>query len=103
MAGTPNRSSGYVAECFWPGVSESDIEAAEARVRESARDVSSDGQPVRYLGSLLFPEDEVVFFEFAASSPEAARLVSERAGILFERIVASGRTPEHGKRGRRSP
>jgi hypothetical protein len=78
-----------VAECFWPGVNTADIEAADVRARLSAEALALQGDPVAYLGSLLFPADEVVFFEFSSLSADAVRRVSERAAIPFARIVES--------------
>jgi hypothetical protein len=89
MATPSAETKGFVAECFWPGVREADIEAADARARQSAEALDREGQAVRYLGSFLFPSDEVVFFEFDAVSADAVRRVSERAAIPFERIVES--------------
>jgi hypothetical protein len=80
---------GFVAECFWPGVKEADIEAADARARLSAEALAQEGDPVAYLGSVLFPSDEVVFFEFSSLSADIVRRVSELAAIPFARIVES--------------
>lgn len=79
----------FVAECFWPGVKDADIEAADARARLSAQALAHDGNPVTYLGSVLFPSDEVVFFEFSSLSADIVRRVSELAAIPFARIVES--------------
>jgi hypothetical protein len=90
MSDTEHESTpGFVAECFWPGVSRAELEAAEARARASTAALSSEGEPVRYVGSLLFPSNEVVFFQFDAASAEAVRRASERARLPFERIVES--------------
>jgi hypothetical protein len=88
MTGT-RKTAGFVAECYWPGVNEADIDAADVRAQRSAVALSREGEPVRYLGSLLFPGDEVVFFHFDAASEQSARRASERAQIPFERIVES--------------
>ena len=80
---------GFVAECFWPGVNAADIEAADTRARLSADALAREGDPVAYLGSVLFPSDEVVFFEFSSLSADVVRRVSELAAIPFARIVES--------------
>ena len=80
---------GFVAECFWPGVNEADIKAAEGRARRSAEALADNGDVVAYLGSVLFPSDEVVFFEFSSLSADLVRRVSELAAIPFARIVES--------------
>jgi hypothetical protein len=73
----------FVAECYWTGVSEADLDALDARVEAS---LSPDGI-VRYRGSMLVPEDEVVFCFFHAPSSRAARSAAERARVPFARIV----------------
>ena len=77
----------YTAECYWPGVTEAKLREAGARAAHAAEAVSREGTLVRYLGSVLFPGDEVVLFEFDGASPEAVRRASERAELSVERIV----------------
>lgn len=76
-----------MAECFWPGVTEREVENAGARSGRTARKARSAGDPARYLGSILVPTDEIAFFLFEATSLEAATEVSRGAGIPFERIL----------------
>jgi Protein of unknown function (DUF4242) len=87
---TARGTKEYLAECLWPGVTEDEL--AELDLRAFATTSGSDGY-VRYLGSILMPDDEVVFFRFSAPSPHAVQAVAERAGIPFERIVESVRRP----------
>jgi Protein of unknown function (DUF4242) len=76
----------FVAECFWTGVRGDDLSALDQRAQRSAAAVASEGEQVRYLGSLLVREDEVVlcFFEGSAAS---VRKAAERAEIPFDRIL----------------
>jgi hypothetical protein len=92
----PHRTE-YLAECFWPGVDESDLIALDDRVNASAAELSLDGDVVRYLGSLLMREDEVVLCRFEGSEP-AVRRVAERAAIPFERILKASHSPWAGER-----
>ncbi|HXF97699.1 MAG TPA: nickel-binding protein [Gaiellaceae bacterium] len=71
----------YLAECFLPGVSEGALAALDARVR------AVESGEVRYLGSLLVPEDEVVLCFFQGPSAEAVRALAEQAEVPFARIV----------------
>ena len=75
----------YLAECLWPGVTEADLAAVDAR----ARTTTSGASDVRYLGSRLVPSDEVVFCFFEGPSAEAVRAAAERAEIPFGRILES--------------
>jgi hypothetical protein len=81
----------YTAECYWPGVTETKLREAGARAAQAAEAVSRTGALVRYLGSVLFPDDEVVLFEFDGPSAEAVQQASERAELTVERIVESVR------------
>jgi hypothetical protein len=80
----------FLAECFWPGVSSDDVEALDRRVRAAAR--LERGSPIRYLGSILVREDEVVFCQFEGDA-ETVRRTAERAGVPFDRILATRRSP----------
>lgn len=73
----------FVAECFWPDVSEADVEALDRRVVQATR-----GSAVRYLGSILLRDDEVVLcrFEGTAAMVEEVAVLAE---IPFERILRS--------------
>ena len=82
------RTTEYLAECLWPGVTEADLAALDARAR-----AATTASEVRYLGSRLVPSDEVVFCFFEGSSVEAIRVVAERAAIPFERILESVHVP----------
>ena len=98
--------NGYVAECFWAGVKAGDLVALDERAGASAALFSGGGARVRYLGSMLMPEDEVVlcFFEGTA---DGVRQAAEHAAIPFERIVEttgsawSSTAPRKNRRGTR--
>jgi hypothetical protein len=81
----------FMAECFWPDMSEAKVQAAGTRAGHAARAASRDGDAVRYLGAILIPADEVAFCLFEASSAQLVREISERAQIPFERILATVR------------
>ena len=76
----------FVAECFWPDVSEADLDALDRRV---ARALLPD---VRYLGSILLREDEVVLCQFDGPA-DSVRAVAERAQVPFERLLHAARSP----------
>jgi len=81
----------FMAECFWPDMSEAKVQAAGTRAGHAARAASRDGDAVRYLGAILIPADEVAFCLFEASSAKLVQKISERAQIPFERILATVR------------
>jgi hypothetical protein len=77
----------YAAKCYWPGVSETELDGLAARAREAGTRSSRAG--VAYLGSLLFSDDELVLCMFEGPSKGAVKDVSERAGIPCERLMNS--------------
>jgi Nickel responsive protein SCO4226-like len=85
--------STFVAECFWPDVRETDLEALDRRVAGVVVTTAAGAHGVRYLGSILMRGDDVVLCEFEGTE-DAVREVAERAGIPFERILETVRSPE---------
>ena len=86
------RTSEYVAECFWPGVEEVAVRAVDTRAARSAAELTRRGTPVRYLGSLLMRDDEVVLCLFEGELA-SVRTAAEQAGIPFERILEAAGSP----------
>lgn len=80
----------YVAECFWPGVTRAELESLDVRASLSAGRTSGT---VCYLGSMLMPEDEVVFCFFEGPSVEAVAGAARGAQIPFARILVSTGSP----------
>jgi uncharacterized protein DUF4242 len=73
----------YTAKCYWPGVTENELRLAAAWARD-------DGDGVRsatYRAALYLPSDELVLCLFDASSHEAVKRASERAGMPCERVI----------------
>jgi hypothetical protein len=69
----------YLAECFWPDVSESKVTAV-------ARRIAADGEAV-CMELILVQADEIVLGLFQAPTPEAVTDVSRRAGLPVERVI----------------
>ena len=77
----------FVAECYWPSVTASDLPALDRRARSAAARLRRDGEPVRYVGSLLMAADEVVLCLFDGP-PDAVARAARGARVPFERIVS---------------
>ena len=75
-------AASFVAECYWPDVREEDVRVLDQRIAASL----ADG--VRYLGSVLLREDEVVLCQFEGTA-DAIRRVAERARVPYERLLAA--------------
>ena len=82
----------FVAECFWIGVDEDDLRRLDERASASADRIANDGEHVRYLGSVLMREDEVVLCFFEGSA-EGVRHAAQDAAIPFERILETAGSP----------
>jgi hypothetical protein len=77
------RMGGFVAECYWPDVDDSAVRAVDERIAACAAALN-----VRYLGSILLREDEVVLCQFEGNA-DAVREVVACAEVPFERILES--------------
>jgi len=82
----------FVAECFWPAVDEAAVRKLDARAGACAAELTRTGEPVRYLGSILMREDEVVLCLFEGAE-QSVRRAAEQAGIPFDRILAATGSP----------
>jgi len=80
-------TAGFIAECFWPAVTEADLPRLDRRARCAAADLRRRGAPVRYLGSILMRADEVVLCLYEGREDAVLR-AARRARVPFERIVA---------------
>jgi hypothetical protein len=86
------RIESHVAECFWPDVAAPELAALDRRVAAAIAELGGEQRPIRYLGSILMREDEVVLCQFEGSA-ELVRSVAERAEIPFDRILETARSP----------
>ena len=85
-------TTSFIAECFWPGVTDAKVAALEARARASAGELRQAGELVRYVGAILMREDEVVLCQFEGA-PDAVRRAAELAEVPFARIVETAHAP----------
>ncbi len=92
MAMSDRPPSEFLAECFWPGVRERDLRALDRRVEAATAEIRLGGERVRYLGSILLRQDEVVLCQFEGEQ-EAVREIADRARIPFARILEASRSP----------
>jgi hypothetical protein len=77
----------FMAECFWPGVSEPKVAEVGARLRQASLAASSTNGLPRYLASILVPTDEIALVLLEASSIDAATELAGQAAIPSERIL----------------
>ena len=79
----------YVAKCYWPGITEAELERVAATAVREADAASRSGSRVAYLGTILFPDDDLVLCLFQGDSRVAVKQTNERAGIPCERLMES--------------
>jgi hypothetical protein len=77
----------YLVEAYHSAVSTERLTESARRARATARDVTDEGQPVRYLRATFVPEDELCLYSYEAVSRNAVEKASRRAGIGPGRIV----------------
>jgi hypothetical protein len=83
------RTRTFVVECYSPAIDRQAVESTARRTRAAAAELKSRGRRIHYVGALLVPGDEVVFYLFAATSLGPVREASQRAGVEFERVLES--------------
>ena len=79
----------YAAKCYWPGITDRDLASATRRAQAQATAASQTGVAVEYLGTIFFPDDDLVLCLLAAPSRAEVARISERAGLPCERVMHS--------------
>lgn len=79
----------FVVEVYAPTGAVGGLAELASRAHAAAEESRRVGLDVRYLRSVLVPEDETCFHHFDGASADAVRWVSERAGLLTADECAS--------------
>ena len=82
----------FLAETYLPASTSSD--EMERSALEAAAALTAEGTPIRFLRSILVPEDETCFFVFEATSPMAVQEVARRAGCGEARVSRAIEKPQ---------
>ena len=77
----------YAAKCYWPGVTQADLELVARRAAGAG--LASDGDGVVYLGALLFAANDLVLCLFEGDSRADVIRASDRLDIPRERLMDS--------------
>jgi hypothetical protein len=77
----------YAAKCYWPEVSQSELERVADRAAHATSAVQT--YDATFLGSLLFAADDLVLCLFQGSSRAAVKRASDQLGIPCERVMDS--------------
>lgn len=77
----------YLVEVYGGTVLGEELPRASRRAQLAAAALTRQGIPVRFLGSISVPEDEMCFYLYEGPSAAAVGEASRRAAIQFERVV----------------
>ncbi len=72
------------------------VDRGATRARLAAEELTREGKPVRYVRSIVVPEDETCFYLCEACSADAVREVARRATLPFERVTEAIGNPRDG-------
>jgi hypothetical protein len=79
----------FLVERYWPDIDIDRLRDALPRLEAVALAMRSSGSPVEHLGSILMPDDQVVFSLISAVDPSTVRELNERAGLPADRIAVA--------------
>jgi hypothetical protein len=77
----------FLVERYLPDASEERLRAAVERTCAEAVHLEAEGTPVRYLSSIVLPEEESCLCIFQAATAAAVEEVNKRAAFPYARIV----------------
>jgi hypothetical protein len=77
----------YLVERYWPGVKVERLLEALGRGRRVMEQMGGEEAPLRHIGSILIPGEEVVLSVYEGPSAVAVGQLNERASIPVSRIV----------------
>jgi hypothetical protein len=77
----------YAAKCYWPGVTEEELQRVVACTAPDAGATPSDWGEIVSLGSMLFPNDALALCLFDAASGAAVLTEAVRAGMPCDRVM----------------
>lgn len=78
----------YLVECYAPSGHRPQIESV---LRAACSDTAglSDGGEIEYVGAVLMPGDDLVFYALRARDLRSVRQIASRARLVGERIIES--------------
>ncbi len=79
----------FLVERDLPGVTLEELAACQKKAIQMGREMTAQGQNVRYIRSTFVPGEHKCMCLFEAPSEENVRAANERASIPFTRIVAA--------------
>jgi hypothetical protein len=77
----------YLVEAYRANVQTEGLSEMGSRMRAAAEELTRAGMPVRFLGSISVPDDEMCFHLYEAASASLVAEACRRASIAYERVV----------------
>jgi hypothetical protein len=77
----------YLTERNLPGIADEDLAAAQKKAIETAKAMSAQGTPIRYLKSDFTKETGRCVCTFEAKDAAAVKQLNDSAALPYERIV----------------
>jgi hypothetical protein len=76
----------FLAEWYLPHLAEITVDDIVARLDTAASEMTAEGDPIRLVGTLSVPTDEVLYGVFDAYLPETVVATCLRAGLPHQRL-----------------
>lgn len=77
----------FMVERSLPGISMEQLGGAQKAAIDTCRDLSSQGEDVRYIRTTFVPEESHCMCLFEASDAALVRRANDQAGLPYTRIV----------------
>lgn len=77
----------FMVERNLKGISMEDLAGAQKAAIETAREMTSSGDEIRYIRSTFAPDDGRCMCLFDGQSEEQVRILNDSAGLPYDRVV----------------
>jgi hypothetical protein len=77
----------YAAKCYWPGVTEQELDRAMSRIASHPHRTRKGGSDLVSLGGMLFPNDALALCLFDAPSSATVMTGAIAAGMPCDRVM----------------
>ncbi len=77
----------FMVERSLKGISMEQLDAAQQRAISTAKEMTAEGTPVRYIRSTFVPESGQCMCLFDAADGEQVKALNQKANIPFDKVV----------------
>jgi Protein of unknown function (DUF4242) len=90
----------FLVELYVSRAAATSTDLRAERARRAAEELDGEGTAIRYLSSILVPDDETCFYLYEAGCADAVQEAARRAGLHYDRISEAVAMPRGGGRDR---